>query len=959
MMVSPFGMNDFAGMFPRENLIFVKGQNRTANIVAIARKGNKVWVEFGAYGNSPSRSYTYRADNIRWFKKPAVYDPASKVLKPTKKYFNKHSFWPKEAFSYLCHFSDDVIRESESDSKAGYWYAETESGLWFVFDESEVVAVDNLLLTDRKVTDVFEYLRTSAGASKLKNENGQLLLQGQYADIVCIPDTAIAKEYLSPAEYRDIRAQVGTVLYPFGLNESQCTAIRNALASRASVIQGPPGTGKTQTILNILANLVWQGKTALVVSNNNSATKNVADKLADCQLDFLVAALGNADNRKAFLDNQGYIGLPDGFSGWRLDSAYAAGLENELSVLSANLDRIFRLEREEVQTKTALSELLLEASYFRKDCRRPDVPFEIRWKLFDQEKQLDRLIRLWKSKKVRENLQSASSGLSGFLWKIKCLWTFRSPGFHHLPDHEQELLLQHAIYDLKENVLREKIRTIRAELDSIHSDTAMSADGIMKRIQSVSMLLLKDRLFRKYHKKSRLRFDSFTMRSDWRAFLEWYPIVLSSAFSSRCLGQDVEYDYVIMDEASQVSVETGFLALTSAKNAVIVGDQMQLRNVVTDKDHIELDDIYRKFSVPYGYHCAAQNFLSSILAVLPKIPQTILREHYRCVPAIIDFCNKQFYDGQLLIMTEPIDGMVPLEIFRTVAGQHTLGRSHVNLREIKEIQSRILPSISGTDSIGIISPFRNQIDALRDVLQHDYPDVEIDTVHKFQGREKDAIILTLAESRISSFADSPDLLNVAVSRAKKKLCIVITGNEIPENTHISNLLEYINYQGGPEHNGSVVSIFDFLYHQYTDIRKEFLARHTRVSEYDSENLLYGLLEDIWQEFPAFGDLQISMHIPLNRLIRRHDKLDAEESEFVRNPLSHLDFLIWKKLTHKPVLAIEVDGYRFHHSDMSQRQRDELKNRIFRKCSIPLLRLSTKGDNEKARIIAALRSDKGK
>ena len=60
--------------------------------VAIARKGNKVWVEFGAYGNSPSRSYTYRADNIRWFKKPAVYDPASKVLKPTKKYFNKHPF---------------------------------------------------------------------------------------------------------------------------------------------------------------------------------------------------------------------------------------------------------------------------------------------------------------------------------------------------------------------------------------------------------------------------------------------------------------------------------------------------------------------------------------------------------------------------------------------------------------------------------------------------------------------------------------------------------------------------------------------------------------------------------------------------------------------------------------------------------------------------------------------------
>ena len=144
------------------------------------------------------------------------------------------------------------------------------------FEESEVVAVDNLLLTDRKVTDIFEYLKTSAGVSKLKNENGQLLLQGQYADIACIPDTAIAREYLSPSEYQDKKTQVGLVLYPFGLNGSQRTAIRNALASRASVIQGPPGTGKTQTILNILANLVWQDKTALVVSNNNSATKNAS-----------------------------------------------------------------------------------------------------------------------------------------------------------------------------------------------------------------------------------------------------------------------------------------------------------------------------------------------------------------------------------------------------------------------------------------------------------------------------------------------------------------------------------------------------------------------------------------------------------------------------------------------------------------------------------------------------------
>ena len=47
------------------------------------------------------------------------------------------------------------------------------------------------------------------------------------------------------------------------------------MENQISVIQGPPGTGKTQTILNIIANILIQGKTVQVVSNNNSATENV------------------------------------------------------------------------------------------------------------------------------------------------------------------------------------------------------------------------------------------------------------------------------------------------------------------------------------------------------------------------------------------------------------------------------------------------------------------------------------------------------------------------------------------------------------------------------------------------------------------------------------------------------------------------------------------------------------
>ena len=95
-------------------------------------------------------------------------------------------------------------------------------------------------------------------------------------------------------------------IFPFGCNASQYKAVKAALENKISVIQGPPGTGKTQTILNIIANLLIKGCTVMVVSNNNSATKNVLEKLSAEKygLGFLVAQLGKYDNKEIFIQSQ-------------------------------------------------------------------------------------------------------------------------------------------------------------------------------------------------------------------------------------------------------------------------------------------------------------------------------------------------------------------------------------------------------------------------------------------------------------------------------------------------------------------------------------------------------------------------------------------------------------------------------------------------------------------------------
>lgn len=79
--------------------------------------------------------------------------------------------------------------------------------------------------------------------------------------------------------------------------------MKNAMENQISVIQGPPGTGKTQTILNIIANILMQGKTVQIVSNNNSATENVYEKLSSPKynLGFIAATLGSSKTRNYLL----------------------------------------------------------------------------------------------------------------------------------------------------------------------------------------------------------------------------------------------------------------------------------------------------------------------------------------------------------------------------------------------------------------------------------------------------------------------------------------------------------------------------------------------------------------------------------------------------------------------------------------------------------------------------------
>ncbi len=100
-------------------------------------------------------------------------------------------------------------------------------------------------------------------------------------------------------------------------------------------------------------------------------------------------------------------------------------------------------------------------------------------------------------------------------------------------------------------------------------------------------------------------------------------------------------------------------------------------------------------------------------------------------------------------------------------------------------------------------------------------------------------------------------------------------------------------------------------------------------------------------------LDVICHFPLNMLIKNPQLLNDRECQYAMNPATHLDFLIYNRISKKPVLAIEVDGYEFHKKDTVQASRDLLKDRIMDLYEIPLLRFKTNGSSEREKIAGML------
>ena len=586
------------------------------------------------------------------------------------------------------------------------------------------------------------------------------------------------------------------MIFPFGCNESQYNAVRNALENRLSVIQGPPGTGKTQTILNILANLLLYGKNCLIVSNNNSAVSNVVEKLSQPKygLDFLVASLGKVENKEDFIKSQTGE-LPD-ISSWKVSAFRETELRKEIKRIEKGLKayfesqaRVAELIEQEAELRYQMKLAETEDPHQHKTMKLPSGSLSSLYKLL-----------------LRYDSEMQRYGKLRLITRIKAF-------FSGLKITDRSII--------ERSIQRKEYEQVVSSIDSLKKSIALFENSYNK-YQEISLEFLKSFLADKFSKlKSRKVYERKDMEfNDSQNFLKDYPIVTSTTFSATTnINPIVPFDYLIMDEASQVDISAGALSLNCVKSAVIVGDPKQLPNVVVEKDAKYANEVFKEVNLPEGYRFVNNSFLDSLLKVFPDVPVTLLKEHYRCHPLIIGFCNKQFYNNQLVIMTKRETEEKPLSILRSVKGNHARG-TH-NRREAEEVIDIVKDLVSSYNDIGIITPYRDQAKLISEMLQeNELPAFPVSTVHKFQGRENDVIILSTVSNEIQEFIDDPHLLNVAVSRAKKKFILAVTGNEI-KDSNIRDLVDYITYYNGEVKESQICSIFDILYGQYAEERSSY------------------------------------------------------------------------------------------------------------------------------------------
>lgn len=907
-------------MDEKKYLIILKDKDETAKISSYNIKNHIAYIEF----HGKSKIYNYNIKNVIIEENPKEISIVDEAI--------YHKDMPLH----------DVKQVLDFGTKTKIIF---NKGKKQICDSKDIKIEKNCISNDG-AKSILKYWAEISQYTSI-TDGSEAFLKKEYDKLNFVSPESVLGCYINKEPLQASPLDVNNIIFPFRFNLSQKEALENTFKSNISIIEGPPGTGKTQTILNIIANLaIVQDKKVAVVSGNNAAVKNIQDKLQKNKYDFFVASLGNNENKKRFFENLPMYDI----EGWDSDINENELLE-KINGLNNRINHLLDLNNQKSRVEQKLSAYRLEKEHF--ELYYSNLKIEKIKKLSFYRKTPERIVSF-----LVDNYFAKEKGKSqSILYRLKLLFKYAFTDFKKLKEKEIDIILnlQKEYYSLKIECLEKEQANLDAQLDK------GSFNNLTEEHEKFSKIYFENKLYKKYYGKKTINVDIRTYKRNFDKVIDSFPVILSTTHSLRnCIPKNYLFDYLIIDESSQVDLLTGALALSCCKNAIIVGDTKQLPQIVTKtlQEKISSTDIDEIFD--YFKH----NILSSMLDLYSDtLPKVMLQEHYRCHPKIIEFCNQKYYSGDLIPFTDEEKNDNPLILYRTSKGNHmrevTRGnrKGKFNQRELDVIRDEVLQNVKlcsdNVLDIGVTTPYRKQADRADDILDNE---IECDTIHKYQGREKPIIIMSsvLDSSRNGkfgvSFVDDPCKINVAVSRAQKQF-VLVTDNSVfyKYGEEVRDLIKYMEYTTFDQNiiDSEIVSVFDLLYKEYSDKLVSLKSRIVKNLKYKSENIIWTVLSDIING-NKYNMLEFTTQVSLKNLLRNTDNLDHNELKFV-NRNSSVDFVVYSKMDKLPILIIEVDGFAFHENNPEQLRRDEIKDNILKKYNLPIIRLAITGSDERKRI----------
>ncbi|XP_074904646.1 DNA-binding protein SMUBP-2 isoform X2 [Buteo buteo] len=266
------------------------------------------------------------------------------------------------------------------------------------------------------------------------------------------------------------------------------------------------------------------------------------------------------------------------------------------------------------------------------------------------------------------------------------------------------------------------------------------------------------------------------------------------------------FDLVVIDECAQALEASCWIPLLKAPKCILAGDHKQLPPTII------------------SHKAAAKGLSLSLMERLierygEKIVK-MLTMQYRMHQTIMQWASSEMYSGRLTAhpsvaqhllkdlpgVTSTEETTIPLLLIDTAGcGLFELEvedeQSKGNPGEVQlaglHIQALVEAGVKAKD-IAVVAPYNLQVDMLREHLCHRYPELEIKSVDGFQGREKEAVILSFVRSNRKGevgFLAEDRRINVAVTRARRHVAVICDTRTVSNQTFLKRLVDYFNQYG--------------------------------------------------------------------------------------------------------------------------------------------------------------------